>query len=302
VIERVLASAALLTTPLLLAAMGGLLNRRGGLVNIGLEGKMVVGAFAGALVSAATGSWLVGLVAAAAAGALVGLLFSWSITRLRANEIIAGFGLNIFLSGVIGFVMTRVLESSSSLRPEGMVRLPRLVLPVIEDVPLLGVIVSGRDPLTWFAWALVPFVAWLLVRTRWGLHLRATGDAPTAALAIGLPVLRIRDASTVIAGALAGLGGAHLSLGIVGLFNRSMVAGRGFIAFAAFYFGRSKPLPTAAACVLFAIFDATQVRLQGRDVPAELLQTLPYLVVIVVLAFTGIRAARARTSQVVTVP
>ena len=301
-IERVLASAALLATPLLLAAMGGLLNRRGGLVNIGLEGMMIVGAFAGALVSAATGSWLVGLAGAALAGAVVGLLFSWSVTRLRANEIIAGFGLNIFLSGVIGFVMTRVLESSSSLRPEGMVRLPRLALPVIEDVPLLGPILSDRDPLTWLAWALVPFVAWLLVRTRWGLHLRATGDAPTAALAIGLPVLRIRDGSTVIAGALAGLAGAHLSLGIVGLFNRSMVAGRGFIAFAAFYFGRSKPLPTAAACVLFAIFDATQVRLQGRDVPAELLQTLPYLVVIVVLAITGIRTARARTSQVVTVP
>jgi ABC-type uncharacterized transport system permease subunit len=302
VIERVLASAALLTTPLLLAAMGGLLNRRGGLVNIGLEGMMIVGAFIGALVSAATASWWIGLVAAAAAGGVVGLLFSWSVTRLRANEIVAGFGLNIFVSGVIGFVMTRVLESSSSLRPEGMVRLPRLVLPVIEDVPLLGVIVSGRDPLTWFAWALVPLVAWLLVRTRWGLHLRATGAAPTAAQAIGLPMLRIRDTSTVIAGALAGLGGAHLSLGIVGLFNRSMIAGRGFIAFAAFYFGRSRPLPTAAACVLFAVFDATQVRLQGQDVPSELLQTLPYLVVIVVLAFTGIRTARARTSQVVTAP
>jgi ABC-type uncharacterized transport system permease subunit len=302
VIERVLASAAVLTTPLLLAAMGGLINRRGGLVNIGLEGMMLVGAFVAALTSAATGNWLLGLAAAATAGGIVGLLFSWSVTRLRANEIIAGFGLNIFVAGVVGFLLTRLFGSSSSLRPEGMVQLPRLDLPVVADVPLLGVVLSGRDPLTWATWALIPLVAWLLHRTRWGLHLRATGAAPTAALAIGLPVLRIRDTSTVIAGALAGLGGAHLTLGIVGLFHDSMIAGRGFIAFAAFYFGRSRPLPTAAACALFAIFDAMQVRLQGQNVPAELVQTLPYVVVVAVLAFTGIRAARARTSQVVTAP
>lgn len=301
-IERVLASAAELITPLLLAALGGLVNRRGGLVNIGLEGMMLVGAFVAALASAATGSWPLALVAAAAAGGVVGLLFSWSVTRLRSNEIIAGFGLNIFVAGVVGFLLTRLFGSSSSLRPEGMVRLPRLDLPVIADIPLIGVILSGRDPLTWAAWALIPLVAWVLYRTRWGLHLRATGAAPTAALAIGLPVLRIRDTSTVIAGALAGLGGAHLTLGIVGLFHDSMIAGRGFIAFAAFYFGRARPLPTAAACVLFAIFDAMQVRLQSQSVPAELVQTLPYVVVVVVLTLTGVRAARTRTSQVVTAP
>lgn len=301
-IERILASAAVLATPLLLAAIGGLINRRGGLINIGLEGMMLVGAFVAAITSAATGSWLLALAAAAAAGAVVGLLFSWSVTRLRANEIIAGFGLNIFVAGVIGFLLTRLFGSSSSLRPEGMVRLPRLHLPLLEDVPLLGVIVSGRDPLTWLAWALIPVVAWVLYRARWGLHLRAVGAAPTAALAIGLPVLRIRDTSTTIAGALAGLGGAHLTLGIVGLFSDSMIAGRGFIAFAAFYFGRARPWPTAAACVLFAIFDATQVRLQGQNVPVELVQTLPYVAVIAVLVFTGVRTARARTSQVVTVP
>jgi simple sugar transport system permease protein len=302
VIERILASAALLTTPLLLAALGGLLNRRGGLVNIGLEGKMLVGALVAALASAATGSWVLGLAAAAAAGAIVGLLFSWSVTRLRANEIIAGFGLNIFVAGVIGYVLSRLFDSSSSLRLEDMARLPRLHLPLVEDVPLLGAVVSGRDALTWLAWALVPVTAWVLYRTRWGLHLRATGAAPTAALAIGLRVLRIRDSSTVIAGALAALGGAHLTLGVVGLFNRNMIAGRGFIAFAAFYFGRAKPLPTAFACLLFAVFDAAQVRLQGQDVPSELVQTLPYLVVIAVLAFTGIRATRAKSSQAVTVP
>lgn len=300
-IERVLASAALLATPLLLAALGGLINRRGGLINIGLEGKMLVGAFVAALSSAATGSWVLALAAAGAAGAAVGLLFSWSVTRLRANEIIAGLGLNIFVAGVIGFLMTRLFGSSGSLRPEGLVRLPRLELPLVTDVPLLGVVVSGRDPLTWLTWALIPVVAWLLYRTRWGLHLRATGAAPTAVVAIGLPMLRIRDSSTVIAGALAGLGGAHLALGIVGLFSDTMVAGRGFIALAAFYFGRARPLPTAFACVLFAIFDATQVRLQGQNVPPELVQTLPYVVVVAVLAFTGIRAARARTSRVVTV-
>lgn len=299
-IEGVLASAVLLTTPLLLTALGGLVNRLGGIVNIGLEGKMLVGALTGALTSAATGSWLLGLIVAAAAGGLVGLLFSWSITRLGANMIIAGLGLNILLVGLIGYWQVQAHGTAGSLRPEGLVRLPRLVVPVIEDVPYLGALVSGKDPLTWLAWLLVPVVVVLLARTRWGLRLRAAGAGEDAARSLGMPVHRVRDASTIVAGVLAGLGGAHLSLALVGLFNQGMTAGRGFIALAAFYFGRNRPWPTAVACLLFAVFDALQVRLQGVGVPAQLMQTLPYAVVIVVLAATGLRETRARTRRLVT--
>lgn len=299
-IEGALASMVLLATPLVLTAMGGLINRLGGIVNIGLEGKMLVGALVGALVSAASGSWLLGLIAAAAAGAVVGLLFSWTVTRLGANMIIAGLGLNILLAGLIGYWQVQVYGTAGSLRPEGLQRMPRIAIPIIEDVPYLGALLSNKDPLTWFAWLLVPLVVVVLARTRWGLRVRAAGAGEDAARSLGLPVLRVRDASTAVAGALAALGGAHLSLALVGLFSRGMTAGRGFIALAAFYFGRNHPWPTAAACLLFAGFDALQIRLQGIGVPAQLLQTLPYLVVIIVLAAAGLRETRASTRQLVT--
>jgi simple sugar transport system permease protein len=295
VIDALVASSLLLWTPIVLAAIGGMINRCGGIVNIGLEGQMLAGAFIGAVVSGATGNWFVGVVAAAAIGAVLGLLMSLTITRLGANEIIAGLGFNIVVAGLIGYLLRGVLNVSGTLRVEGLDRLPQLRIPVLADVPVLGALLSGKDPLFWFAVALVPIVALLLRRTAAGLRLRATGSAEDAARSLGLPTMRLRDVSTVIAGLLAGIGGAHLSLGQVGIFNDAMVSGRGFIALAAFYFGRSRPWPTAAACLLFAFFDAAQVRLQTEGVPTQLVQTLPYVVVIVVLAATGIRNARTRT-------
>lgn len=298
-IDAVLAAATLLTTPLLLTALGGLVNRLGGIVNIGLEAVMLVGALVAVAVSAATGSWASGLAAAMLAGLVVGLLFSWSVTRLGANEILAGLGLNILVAGVVGYLLTSLLGSSGTFRPEGVARLPRLTVPGLAEVPWLGAVLSGKDPLTYLAWALVPTTAFALSRTRCGLRLRATGAAEGAARTLGLQTLRIRDASTAVAGVLAALGGAHLSLGLVGLFNEGMVAGRGFIALAAFYFGRSRPWPTALACLLFALFDAAQIRLQGQGVPAQLVQSLPYVVVVGVLALTGVGAARTRTRTAV---
>jgi ABC-type uncharacterized transport system permease subunit len=155
---------------------------------------------------------------------------------------------------------------------------------------VLGAIVSGQDPLTWLAWALVPATAFVLQQTRWGLRLRATGAAETTVRAVGLGPLSIRDASTVFAG-------AHLSIGVVGLFNEGITGGRGFIALAAFYFGRTSPLRTALGALLFGAFDAAQIRLQGHGVPAETVQTLPYVIVIIVLTGLGLsdRRERART-------
>jgi general nucleoside transport system permease protein len=143
---------------------------------------------------------------------------------------------------------------------------------------------SGHNVLTWFAWGMVPATAWFLVRTRAGLRLRATGAGEKAARSLGLRPLAIRDASTLFAGFMAGLAGAYLSIGLVGIFNEGITAGRGFIALAAFYFGRNHPVMTALGALLFGFFDALQIRLQGRGFPPELVQTLPYVMVIVILA------------------
>jgi general nucleoside transport system permease protein len=275
----VLASATLATTPLLLAALGGLVNRRGGIINIGLEGMMLLGALVAVWASALTGSWVAGLAAALGAGAMLGLIFSLSITRL---------GFNILVAGAIGYA----LNGEGSYQPDGIARLPRIEVPLIDGIPIVGDILSDKDPLTYLAWLAVPAVAWLLVRTRAGLRLRATGAQEEVAYSLGVPALRIRDASSVIAGALAGLGGGALSLGLVGLFNQGIVAGRGYVALAAFYFGRARPWPTAAGCALFALFDALQIRFQQEGVSAQLVGMLPYLVVVAVLTLAALDARR----------
>jgi general nucleoside transport system permease protein len=295
-IDPFIQAALLMTTPILLAAIGGLVNRIGGLVNIGLESMMLAGALVAVEVSALTGSTAAALAAASIVGGLIGLAMSLVVTRLQANEIIVGLGFSIAGAGLVRFVLKTAYGVSGTFNPPGVAMLPRFHIPLIADVPILGAVLSGQDGLTWFAWAMVPATAFVLGRTRIGLRLRATGAAEATVRAVGLSPLRIRDASTVFAGAMAGLAGAHLSIGVVGLFNEGITGGRGFIALAAFYFGRASPWRTALGALLFGAFDAAQIRLQGQGAPAELVQMLPYVTVIVVLIGLGV-AERRRFSE-----
>jgi ABC-type uncharacterized transport system permease subunit len=299
VIDLFIHAAMLMTTPILLAAIGGLVNRIGGIVNLGLEAMMLAGALAAVEVSAATSSAGLATLAAAAIGACIGLLMSLVITRLSANEIIVGLGFSVAVAGLVRYILKSAYGVSGTYNPPGVAMLPRLDIPFFDRTPVLGAVVSGQDPLTWFSWAMVPAVAFVLARTRLGLRLRATGAAEEMVRAVGLKPLAIRDLSTVFAGAMAGLAGAHLSIGVVGLFNEGITGGRGFIALAAFYFGRASPVRTALGALLFGVFDAAQIRLQGRGVPAELVQTLPYVIVIIILTGLGLadrRAIRGRGS------
>jgi len=290
VIDAIIASALTLSVPLVLAALGGAIHRRAGVVNIGLEAHMLTGALFGAVVSGATGNWALGALAGLVAGAITGGLMSILITRLKGNEIIVGLGFNIVVFGVIGYVLRAGFGVSGTLQIDGLQRLPRIVIPGVSDVPVLGALISDKDPLFWLCIVLVPALAWMLRNSRWGVRLRATGASEPASSSLGLRTLNIRDGAGIIAGALAALGGVALSLGTVGLFNENMTAGRGYVALAAFYFGRSRPLPTALACVLFGFFDALQIRLQtvGGFSP-DIISTLPYIAVVLVLALTGIR-------------
>ena len=293
-IENVIYAAVVMTTPILLAAMGGLINRIGGIVNIGLDAMMLAGALFALIVASMTGSWLAALGAAALAGAVLGLLMSLAVTRLEANEIVVGLGFNVLIAGLVRFFLKSVYGNSGSLNLPHVARLPDIVIPGVAQIPVLGPILSGHDPLTWAAWIMVPIMVWFLARTRLGLRLRAAGEAPQAARALGLDPLALRDGTTVFAGLMAGLGGAYLSIGVVGIFNEGITAGRGFIALAAFYFGRNRPWATALGALIFGFFDAFQIRLQGRGVPAELVQTLPYLMVIIVLTLMALAVRRNR--------
>lgn len=294
IVDQIIAASLVLTTPILLAAMGGLVNRQGGIVNIALDAKMLTGAFVAVVISSATGSWFVAVLAAAIAGAAVGYLFSLVITRAGANMIVAGLGLNVFVAGVLGFVLNWFYDTSGTLRLPDVQLLPKLLPETVERIPVIGVALAELEPLTIFAWLSVLVLPFLLANTRFGLRLRATGNAPQVARAMGISQRTVQDASTAFAGFFSGLGGAHLALASIGLFNEGLTAGRGFIALAAFYFGRDKPMATALVCLLFGFLDATQIRMQTAGLPPKLIGTIPYLMVLVALCIAGWRAHRAK--------
>lgn len=288
-IEQILASALILTTPILLAAVGGLVNRRAGIVNIALEAKMLAGAFVAVVVSSASGSWLLALVAAALTGMVVGWLFSLCITRLGANMIIAGLGLNVLVAGAVGFILSVAFGSSGTLRLPEVALLPRVLPAEVAALPLLGPMLARLDPLTVFAWASVAALPFLLGSTRIGLWIRATGNAAPVVRSVGLHPRLIQDASSVFAGLFAGLAGAHLALATIGIFNEGLTGGRGFIALAAFYYGRDRPWPTAGACLLFGLLDAAQIRMQTAGLPPQLIGALPYVMVLAALILANLR-------------
>ena len=250
---------------------------------------MLGGAFAAVAASAAAASWQIGVVAAGAVGALLGLGFSWTITRLGADQIIAGLGLNLVVLGFLGYLLPVRFGVQGTYLPEGVVGLPRIALPLLGNMPLLGPILSPQTPLTYVSWLTIPVIAFVLYRTAWGIALRAAGEDEEAARAAGVPALRWRDVSTVVAGLLSGLAGAHLALGVVTLFNKNMTAGRGFIALAAVYFGAARPWPTAAAAFLFGVFEAASFRYGSAGLAPQLVQMLPYLVVVISLTLVALR-------------
>lgn len=295
-IEQVLASTMILTTPILLAAIGGLVNRQGGIVNIALEAKMIAGAFIAVIVCAVTGSWLVALVSAAVLGAVIGWLFSLAITRARANMIIAGLGLNVLIAGLVGLTMSVAFDTSGTLRLDGVQLLPKVMPQAVEAVPIVGRALATLDPLTVFAWVTVAVLPFALANTRLGLRLRAAGNAPQVARAIGLREKSLQEFGTSFAGFFSGLAGAHLALASLGLFNEGLTAGRGFIALAAFYFARNHPVGTALVCLLFGFLDASQIRLQTAGLPPTLIGTLPYVMVIVGLIITALNMRRRQQS------
>ena len=286
-IEQVLASSLILTTPILLAAIGGLVNRQGGIVNIALEAKMLAGALIAVVVSSTTGSWFVAVVAAALFASVLGLVFSLSVTRARANMIIAGLGFNVLVAGLLGFLLSRVYGTSGTLRMPDVQLLPKVLPQSVSGIPIVGEALAALDLLTLFAWLIVAALPFLLANTRIGLRLRAAGNAQQVVRAVGLREKSIQDIGTVFAGFFSGLAGAHLALYSIGLFNEGLTAGRGFIALAAFYFARNRPVQTALACLLFGFLDASQIRLQTAGFPPKLMGTLPYIMVIVSLCIAS---------------
>jgi simple sugar transport system permease protein len=270
-------SAIRLATPLLLAALGGLFSERSGVINIGLEGLMLAGAFTAAVTTFYSHNPWLGLLAAILAGIGVALIHAVACIRYRADQVVSGMAINILFLGVPALLSGALFETTGST-PQ---------IPKDQLLPLAPVVL---------AFALVPVTWWVLNRTPFGLRLRAVGENPEAADTAGVSVDRIRYAGVLLSGALAAIGGAYLSTGQSSLFSRNMTAGRGFIALAALIFGKWRPVQTMLACLLFGAAEALSIQMQGvSEIPVQLIQVIPYVLTLVVLAgFIGhSRAPRA---------
>jgi ABC-type uncharacterized transport system permease subunit len=281
-----LASMIRLSTPLILAALGGMYSERGGVINIALEGIMLAGAFTAAAVTVFTHNPWVGLMAAAAAGLLVALIHAVASIEFNADQVVVGTAINILFLGVPALVSGALFESTGSTPqlPREQT-LPDWNVPVIDNIPVLSQLLSGHKPIVYIALAAVPVSYYVLFRTRFGLRLRAVGENPEAADTAGVSVSRMRYAGVLLSGLLAGVGGAYLSIGQNSLFTRNMTAGRGFIALAALIFGKWHPVGAFLACLLFGLADAIAIRMQGVvNIPVQFIQIIPYVLTLVVLA------------------
>ena len=281
-----LASAIRLSTPLILAALGGMFSERGGVINIALEGIMLAGAFTAAAITALTHSPWTGLLTAALAGVLVSLIHAVASITYRADQVVVGTAINILFLGVPA-LLCGVLFGSTGSTPQlkREFTLPDWNLPIIERIPVARELLSGHKPVVYLALALVPISYYTLFHTRFGLRLRAVGENPEAADTAGISVARMRYSGVLISGLLAGLGGAYLSIGQNSFFARNMTAGRGFIALAALIFGKWHPVGAFFACLLFGFADAIAIRMQGVVlIPVQFIQSIPYVLTLVVLA------------------
>jgi len=287
-----------LSVPLLFAALAGLYSERSGIFDIGLEGKMLAGAFASGAAAAVSGSAWLGLCAAVAISVFLSLVHGFASITHRGNQIVSGVAINFIAAGstiILGQAWfsqggrTPLLGADSRF---GAVRLP--FAEAVRDVPILGPIyselLSGHSILVYIAFLMVPFTWWVLFRTRFGLRLRAVGENPAAVDTAGISVEWLRYRAVICTGILTGLAGTYLALAQNAGFVKDMSAGRGFIALAALIFAKWKPVPVMFACLLFGFLDATSIRFQGTPlpligpVPVQFMQALPYILTVILLA------------------
>ena len=291
-LEAILLTVITAATPLLLAAVGELVVERSGVLNLGVEGMMLMGAVAGFAVTNTTGSTLAGVAAGMFAGAAISLLFAFATLTLVANQVASGLALTLLGIGVSGLI------GESFVGVPG-IKLTTLNIPGLTDLPVIGRVLFGQDILVYASFVLVALVSWILYRTRAGLIIRAVGDNHGSAHALGYRVILVRYLTVLFGGACAGLGGAYLSIGYTPLWVENMTAGRGWIALALVVFASWIPYRVAIGAYLFGAVSILQLHAQplGLGVPSQFLSMLPYLVTVLVLVIisSNRRATRMNT-------
>lgn len=272
------------TAPILLVALGGSFTTKAGIFNIGLEGQMLIAAFFAVLGSIWTGSSLGGLVIGVAAALVFALVFAVLVISFRANEVVVGLALNILAGGMTVSLMKAIFGTRGSIVGRGIVGLPKVHIPGARD--LLGPyaqLISGYTPLIYVAFIAVPLLVLIYGRTRLGLYIRVVGEKPEAAEALGISIVKVRYIAALLCGLLAGLAGAHMSLGYITMFTENMSSGRGFMAVAILIFSGGDPWRVLAGCLLFGFADSLSLRLQTFGFPSYLVLAVPYAVALTAL-------------------
>ncbi|MFW2588810.1 ABC transporter permease [Sagittula sp. SSi028] len=294
---QLLESTVRMSTPLLLACLAGLFSERSGIFDIGLEGKMLISAFFSAAIAFNTGNVWLGLLAGIAASMVLSAIHGLASITFRGNQLISGVALNFLASGItVLMAQSWYRQGGKTPTLTGDARLSEINLPFAEalrDVPFVGPIyadvISGHALLVYVAFLAVPLTWWVLFRTRFGLRLRAVGEAPEAVDTAGISVTRLRFTAVAICGVLCGIAGAYMATGLQPFFGKEMTAGRGYIALAALIFAKWRPWYALGACLLFGFLQALAIRFQNFDigpftVPVQVMDALPYILTVVILA------------------
>ncbi|MBA3412449.1 MAG: ABC transporter permease [Actinobacteria bacterium] len=270
-------------TPLTFAALGGLFAERSGVVNIGLEGMMLMGAFFGIWANAESGSWVVGILAAMAAGGLLALIHAFFSIHLRADQIVSGTAVNFLALGITGYLYIDLYGDQGTPSVSGI---PDVRLSFLDDVYFLGPIFAQLNLMIWISFALLIATYVVMFKTKVGLRIRSVGEHPRAAETVGISVYRTRYAAVTVSGMLAALGGAYLSIGFVHAFGENMTAGKGFIGLAALIFGNWRPFGAFGAALLFGFSSALAQRLPDAygTSSGTLFETLPYVLTLIAVA------------------
>lgn len=292
--EIVLGGMFRLATPIILAALGEMITERAGTINLGIDGIMTAGAFA-AVVCAWLGGWGLGLAGAAVVGGLYGMLLAISVIRYRANQIVVGIAISLIGTGLTSYLFQLWQPSGQMVIFVPLV--PGVTVPHLADLPFIGTVLFKQNLLTYATVAVLLAGMYQLARTRLGIVLKAVGDDPAAAEVRGIDTSRVRYAALTLGGMLMGLGGAAITLGVLGSFNDGLTNGRGYIALAVVIIGRWTPLGAFLGALLFAFFDSLGLRAQGGAtyLPTELFAILPYAMTLLVLILSARSKVAPRT-------
>jgi len=273
-------------TPIALAALCGVISERSAVINIGIEGIMLISAQVAVVTATVTGNLYVGLIMAILAGALVAALHAFLIIRFKVDQIVSGVAINIVGAGVTSFIASRFLEETDTLNNSGV--FPIITIPLLSKIPILGPMLFENNIIVYLMVILVIAMQVMLYKTAWGLRTRAVGEHPKAADTLGVNVFLMRYVNVIIGGMIAGIGGAYFTIGSVGRFDEFMTAGKGFIGLAAMIFGKWNPIGAFASSLIFGFADSLQVKLQilRVPIPSEFLLMAPYIVTMIIL--TGV--------------